>query len=94
MLFRSPLDFSGKIIVNKHQSNVSLLTPGEISRQFSMDVAASIPYVEYGWQAEIERQTLMGTGRYSKAIGNLSDIIKGERTENSSWIKNLILKNT
>lgn len=89
-----PLDFNGKIIVNKHQNNVSLLTPNEIGRQFSMEVAASIPYVEYGWQAEIERQTLMGTGRYSKAIGNLSDIIRGERTENSSWIRNLILKNT
>lgn len=89
-----PLNLKGKLLINKHKANVSLLTGGEIGRMFSMEVCGKIPYIEYGWQAEIERNTLLKDAKYSRAIYNIADVITGKTRESKSWLKNLILKST
>jgi len=88
------LKIEGRLLINKYQSDFSLLSEREIERLFAMDCGGRIPYVEYGWQAEIEHKTLMGSGRFRKAVEEIASDITGETAEERSWIKNLISRNT
>lgn len=88
-----PLGIEGELIICKYQHNISLLYRREIERKLSIKVAGQIPYIEYGWQAEIEYRTLMDLNKYNRAICNIANEITGEYKENKSWIKNLISKN-
>jgi MinD superfamily P-loop ATPase len=88
------LEIEGTLLINKYQSSFSLLSEREIGKLFGMECAGRIPYIEYGWQAEIEKKTLMGAGRFRKAVEEITSVITGETWEERSWIKNLISRNT
>lgn len=76
-----PLGVEGQLVVNKHQVSPALLSAGEIEDLTGMETAVRIPYVSYGWQAEMEKQTLLGCGKYAKALKRLTRQIQGEGDE-------------
>lgn len=64
-----------KIILNKFLRDPSLLTKREVEKMTKLKVEAVIPYVEYGWQAEMEKHTLMKDKRFEQAVDLLVETI-------------------
>ena len=94
-----PLGLTGKLVVNQYQKAASLASSGEISRFTGYAVGGVIPFVNYGWQAELEHCTLMGNGRYARGVRQLAAQLgreegrTGRRKEKRGWIGNLISRN-
>ena len=86
------LGLAGKLIINKYITDFSLLSEKEIERMLNMESAGKIPYIEYGWQAEIERKTLMGAMKFNRSVKDLTSVLLGEAVEERSWIRSLILR--
>ena len=85
--------------MNQYQKAASLASSGEISRFTGYAVGGVIPFVNYGWQAELEHCTLMGNGRYARSVRQLAAQFgreegrTGRRKEKRGWIGNLISRN-
>lgn len=88
-----PLQLSGELILNKYQLSAALLSCGEIEALTGMKAAVRIPYVSYGWQAELEKETLMCCSKYSRAMRRLVRQIRDEEGK-KSWKKSLTLRST
>ncbi len=63
-----PLGLSGELIINKFQRDPSLFRMQEILGLCEAESAFRVPYVEYGWQAEMEGRTLCRFHRFQKAV--------------------------
>lgn len=87
-----PLKLDGELIANKYQISPALLTSSEIESLTGMETAVRVPYVSYGWQAEMEKETLLGCSKYSKAMRRLARQIQGQ--EEGKWKRSLTLRNT
>lgn len=87
-----PLHLEGELIINKYQLSPALLTSSEIESLTGMETAVRVPYISYGWQAELEKATLLPCSKYAKAVRRLVRKIQGQ--EDPKWKKSLILRNT
>ena len=87
-----PLRVTPEVILNKYQNSLSLVSSSDAAKVMGLPWAARIPYSEYGWQAEMERRTLMGEKKFRESILSLKDHINGVKKE--LWIKSLIRRST
>lgn len=85
------LDVKGELIINKYISNISLLSCSEMRKIMEVDKYMTVPYLEYGWQAEIEKKTLTSYPKFEKAIELIADDVTGE-VPMRKWKKSLIWK--
>lgn len=81
----NPLDVTGKIIINMYMKGKALYSEGEIEKICKMERILQIPFIEYGWEVEMEGKTLMGYERFKRQIKSLADnYIDGEE-RNNKW---------
>lgn len=71
----SPKDFL--LIVNKYVNAPGLYAPSQLADMYKTTLAGTLPYLEYGWQAERDKCTLLayGNNEYEKQISNISKLI-------------------
>ena len=86
-----PLSFGWKLIVNEYVQDPSLFIKKEIEMQLGHTIAGTVPYVYYGWQAEIEGRTLRYLPKFESAISEIASEIAGvEKKERAGkWKKSL-----
>lgn len=65
-----------KLLLNKYSKEPSLMTRKEVEKICKQNIEVAIPYMEYGWQAEMEKRTLMNLRKYAKQIKGLVKQIK------------------
>ena len=63
-----PLGCTPRLIINKYQNVVALLTKREISGLLQYEAAGTLPYIEFGWEMEIRHQSFREVKRYRKAL--------------------------
>ena len=80
-----PLGLSGDLVVNKYQRDPSLFRIQEILTLCRADDAFRIPYVEYGWQAEMEGRTLCRFHRFHKAVQVIAERFEPEEERRRPW---------
>ena len=61
-----PLERMGDLVINKYLKDPALLLKSDILSLCEIEEAFTVPYVEYGWQAEMENKSLLRYGRFSK----------------------------
>ena len=86
------LAIDGKLILNKYQISPALPGVHEIEQMFSMKCAGTIPYIEYGWQAEMRKETLYSIRRYRRSIQDVLRRELGESKQRKPWKNGIILK--
>lgn len=80
-----PLGLSGELIINKYQRDPSLLRVQEILALCGQTSAFRIPYVEYGWQAEMEKRTLCRFHKFQKAAAQIAACFEQEEERRRPW---------
>lgn len=70
-----PLNFGGKLIINKFMYDPSLFLQKEIAEitQFDVKEIRTLPYIEYGWQAEMEGKSLLHFRSFGNAVSQIAD---------------------
>lgn len=77
-----PLGIDGKVIINKYIRNPTFFMKSDISILSGENRSFTIPYIEYGWQSEMENRTMMQFPKFASAINKIRDDITGfERKE-------------
>ncbi len=84
MKFLIPLNLDGKIIINKFLKEPSFYKKREIEALCKVDNSICIPYMEYGWQAEIEGNTLMRFSKFEKYIEKIEKEILEDGKESKN----------
>lgn len=85
-----PLDIQGTLIVNKYLKEPALLMKKDILALCERERLLTAPYVEYGWQAEMEGKTLLRFGRYEKAVKGLVKLVEPEEKKEPLWKKRFV----
>ncbi len=91
----NPLDYKGKIIVNKYTNSATLYNQNELLKMIGCDIEYLIPYIEYGYSAEQDKSTLLNNAKFSESISNIvSDILESsmKNTNNISKKRKGIFK--
>lgn len=71
-----PLNLEGRLIINKYMKDPALLLKKDILPLCGQAEALTIPYIEYGWQAEMEGRTLLHFNKFAKAAAKIPDIFE------------------
>lgn len=85
-----PLNRPGELVINKYMKDPALLLKGDILTLCERDCAFTVPYVEYGWQAEMEGKSLMRYGKFAKAVAALGDLFEPETSKETLWKKHFL----
>lgn len=85
-----PLQLQGKLIINKYVMDLALFLKQDILSLCEMEEAFSIPYIEYGWQAEMEGRTLLHFNKFAKAVGNIADLFVPEEKKGGVWKRSFV----
>ena len=85
-----PLKLQGTLIINQYLKDPGLLMKGDILALCEMEEAYTIPYVEYGWQAEMEGRSLLRYGKFAKAAGVLADLFEAKGQKEGLWKKRFL----
>lgn len=75
----SPLGLTGSIIINKFLKEPSLYRKSEMEQLCKSKGAFTVPYIEYGWQAEAEGKTLMNFPKFAKKIKAVAEDAAGAK---------------
>lgn len=84
-----PLGLSGTLVINKYVREPALYGKGEIKTICACSSCFTVPYVEYGWQTEMEDKTLMKFTKYEKKIKEIVSEIEGKKKQGGIWKRNL-----
>lgn len=82
-----PLELEGNIIVNKYQRDPALYLIKDLERMLSQKNIIAIPYVSYGWQAEMEGKTLLKHSGFSKAVNKIVQNYEPDIKKELIWKK-------
>lgn len=85
-----PLKLQGTLIINQYLKDPGLLMKGDILALCEMEEAYTIPYMEYGWQAEMEGRSLLRYGKFAKAAGVLADLFEAKGQKEGLWKKRFL----
>lgn len=66
-----PLGLDGTVILNQYRKDPALFLKKDVCRMLDAEGIAVVPFVEGGWQAEMEKKNLLQSPRYVKAIDDL-----------------------
>ncbi len=83
-----PLEKDGRLIINKYIRDPALFLKADILKLCGKDNALLVPYIEYGWQAEMEGTTLMPYRGFCKAIEQLAAEFEPELKKERKWKRN------
>ena len=82
-----PLQLQGQLIINKYVADPALFLKQDVLSLCGREAAFTVPYIEYGWQAEMEGRTLLHFSRFAKALGNIADIFVPVEKRAGVWKK-------
>ena len=85
-----PLQLTGTLIVNKYIKDPALFLRTDILRFCEAKEAFFIPYMEYGWQAEMEGTTLMAYRSFYKAIERMVLTVEPKLKKERKWKRNFV----
>ena len=85
--FLEPLRLEGKLILNRYKKDPALFLKKDIERLAEDTVSAVIPWVEEGWQAEMERKSLLNAPRFARAIDGLVGLFVQDEKKEGRWKK-------
>lgn len=80
----TPLSFDGRLIINKYIRDPALLLKKEVTALCNIEEACNVltvPYVEYGWQAEMEGRSLLHFKKFYKSVAQIADIFEPEERD-------------
>ena len=85
-----PLELDGTLVVNKYVKDPALFLKADILRMCQAQDAVLIPYVEYGWQAEMEGNTLLSYRGFYRGMEKLLAWIEPAWKQEGRWKRNLV----
>lgn len=85
-----PLQKEGRLIINKYMKDPGLLLKGDVLTLCEMEEAFTVPYVEYGWQAEMESKSLLRYGKFARAMTALADLYEPENRKDGLWKRHFL----
>ena len=88
-IFR-PLNLPGHLVVNKYMKDPALFLKADVLKFCEAADGGVIPYIEYGWQAEMEGSTLLQYRPFYKAIEKLLHIVEPEGKKERKWKRNSV----
>ncbi|MBR3756216.1 MAG: hypothetical protein IKK48_03810 [Firmicutes bacterium] len=84
-----PFGLDGQVILNQYRKDPSLLLRKDVCRILGLEKVTVVPFVEGGWQAEMDQKNLRGTPRFAKAVDGLVTAFTGEEKKVRKWKKSL-----
>ncbi len=84
-----PLELDGQVIINKYRKDPSLFLKKDVCKMIGTE-AVTIPYVEEGWQAEMERRNLLGYSRFARAIDGMVQPFAQKGKKEKRWKRRFI----
>lgn len=68
------------LIVNKYINSSELYTASQIAEMYKSTLAGTLPYVDYGWQAERDKKTLLNydNREYNDKLGEIAKVISAQ----------------
>lgn len=85
-----PLERMGDLVINKYLKDPALLLKSDILSLCEIEEAFTVPYVEYGWQAEMENKSLLRYGRFAKGIEVLADVFAPGSQKEGRWKRHFL----
>ena len=82
-----PLRMEGRLIINKYIKDPALFLKRDIEALCEMENASTVPYLEYGWQMEMEGRTLMHFRKFAKAIEDIVGEFEQRPKKEKTWKK-------
>ncbi|MBR4019775.1 MAG: hypothetical protein IKI99_00515 [Firmicutes bacterium] len=88
--FLEPLGLRGRLILNKYRMDPALFLKKDVMRLTAEEPVAVIPYVNEGWQIEMEQKNLLLSSRVSREIERLTMPFVQEEKKERKWRKPFI----
>ncbi|MFQ9892017.1 MAG: hypothetical protein ACLRWH_02285 [Emergencia sp.] len=85
-----PMDIGGTLIVNKYLKEPALFMKKDILKLCERQALFTVPYIEYGWQAEMEGKTLLAFHRFGKAVKRIACKLEPDQKKESLWKKRFV----
>ena len=85
-----PLERMGDLVINKYLKDPALLLKSDILSLCEIEEAFTVPYVEYGWQAEMENKSLLRYGRFAKGIEVMADVFAPGSQKEGRWKRHFL----
>lgn len=85
-----PLQVDGMLIINKYMKDPALYLKSDILRILGRQEALLVPYIEYGWQAEMEGKTLLEHKRFERALASLVEVYEPTMKKERKWTRNFV----
>lgn len=82
-----PLGLEGRLIINKYMKDPALFLKRDIENLCETEHASVVPYLEYGWQMEMEGRTLMHFHKFAKSIENIVGEFEETPKKEKTWKK-------
>lgn len=87
----APFGLEGRIIVNQYRRDPSLYLKKDISRMLGADVFTVVPYVEGGWQAEMEGKHLLHFAGFARSVEELVRTYTEDEKKVRKWKRPFVL---
>ena len=85
-----PLGKGGDLVINKYLKDPALLLKNDILSLCEIEEAFTVPYVEYGWQAEMENKSLLRYGKFARGVETLADVFEPAGKKEGIWKKHFL----
>lgn len=85
-----PMGLKYNLLINKYMSSLALYRKGEIEKLIDEKIKVTLPFSEYGLQAELESATLLKVNKYRKGIETLYDVDTGKYSERQRFFSGRI----
>ena len=82
-----PLGLDGTVILNQYQRDPALFLKKDICNMLHLDVLHEVPFVDGGWQAEMERKNLLSFPKICKAIDKMTGDFEDGTKKVKKWKK-------
>lgn len=82
-----PLELDGRLIINKYLRDPALFLKHDILKFCGMKDAVTLPYIEYGWQAEMEGKSLLAYRGFCKGIEQIVEEFEPVCRKERIWKK-------
>lgn len=82
-----PLGLDGHLIINKYMKDPALFLKRDIESLCEIQNASLVPYLEYGWQMEMEGRTLMHFHKFAKSIEQIVEDFEETPKKEKTWKK-------
>lgn len=81
----NPLGLDGQIILNQYRKDPALFLKKDVCRMLGTEELVVIPFVEGGWQIEMERKNLLAIPKVAKGIDCLLEAFLGREKKVKRW---------